>query len=251
MLKILRLDFFKVFKSRAMQIFLIFSAVLCFIDPVFAFVIHKDNSSVLAAMSNVSILPFPTIIFAVLISAKDYTSGYIKNLYSSTNKLCYILSKTVLIIVYVLSMYLMILLLSTLFNFTFGAKVFYRKQDFSVGHFLLELSFMLGFTIALGELAMFLSTVFKNDVIVLIIMILYLIILSSYLYIGINYLVNDVICKNLLTSFDIQKYSIVGNIGGSSSNYKVYDIVKNYILIFGYSALFILSSWWALSKRSV
>ena len=96
MLKQLKFDFYKLVKSKTLLVFWILPILLLLVNPVLSYVIQGGKSSVFDHLnSSSSSLFLAIIVFAVLLTAKDFSSGYIKNVYSFSDKLCYILSKII------------------------------------------------------------------------------------------------------------------------------------------------------------
>ncbi len=246
MLKILRFDFYKIFHSKVLLGLLIFTFCCTLINPVLSYVINDSTSTVYSNLMQPNILFGILWIFAVPFAAKDISSNYVKNLvpsYSEKDKVFYILSKVVYIVLFCLAFMLLSFLVEIVFNYIFGAKCMYdpAQDNFTVGQFYLQ--YICGFWnyAAMGTLFLFLSVLLKKEYIVLIIVLPYLFILSSLLYGAVNALVGD--------GFSIEKYTIFG-----IDRIVYYSSLKeswSYILTSTcYIAVFSVLSWLVFRKRS-
>lgn len=76
-------------------------------------------------------------LFVLLFVGKDFSKGYIKNIYSSVNKIYYILSKAVIIAISVFAMYIGMFLLEVVFNYIWGiGQIYTYNEVYSVGWYL-------------------------------------------------------------------------------------------------------------------
>ena len=246
MLKILRFDFYKIFHSKVLLGLLIFTFCCTLINPVLSYVINDSTSTVYSNLMQPNVLFGILWIFAVPFVAKDISSNYVKNLipsYSEKDKVFYILSKVVYIVLFCLAFMLLSFLVEIVFNYIFGAKCMYdpAQDNFTAGQFYLQ--YICGFWnyAAMGTLFLFLSVLLKKEYIVLIIVLPYLFILSSLLYGAVNALAGD--------GFSIQKYTVFGING-----ILYYSSLKEswfYVLTSTcYIAVFSVLSWLVFRKRS-
>ena len=99
MLKALRYDFYKIFKSKALLGVFVASVCLSFLDSFLVGFDHSDTS--FGRHLNVPMLvQYLPLVFTVPFACKDFSSKFTKNVfpeYSLKDKICYVLSKAVYI----------------------------------------------------------------------------------------------------------------------------------------------------------
>ncbi len=99
MLKALRYDFYKIFKSKALLGVFVASICLSFLD---SFLVGFDygETCVCRSLSVPMLVQYLPLVFTVPFACKDFSSKFIKNVfpeYSLKDKICYVLSKIVYI----------------------------------------------------------------------------------------------------------------------------------------------------------
>ena len=107
MLNVLKFDLYKIVKSKTLRAFWILTALLILLRPLLTYVINKEtNISVMGSLRQGGEITLAVVVFACLFSCKDYSSGYVKNLYGNVKNIEYALSKVICIalfcIVYVI-----------------------------------------------------------------------------------------------------------------------------------------------------
>lgn len=246
MLKILRFDFYKIFHSKVLLGLLIFTFCCTLLNPIIWYLIKNSTATVYSNLMQSNVLFGFLWIFAVPFAAKDLSSNYAKNLvpsYSEKDKIFYILSKVIYIVLFCLAFMLLNFLVEIVFNYIFGAKCMYNPEwdNFTAGQFYLQYFCRFWNYAAMGTLFLFLSVLLKKEYIVLIIVLPYLFILSSMLYGAVNALVGD--------GFSIEKYTIFG-----IDRIVYYSSLKeswSYILTSTcYIVVFSVLSWLVFRKRS-
>ena len=104
MLKMLKFDFYKIFKSKMLLSFFIIALCTVFVYPIMYFVPYYNDSSVyLDLYYSSSMLMMFLWLFIVPFVTKDFSSKYTKNLfanYSLSDRIFYVLSKFVYIIAF-------------------------------------------------------------------------------------------------------------------------------------------------------
>ena len=246
MLKNLRFDFYKIFHSKVLLGLLIFMFCCTLLNPIIWYVIKDSTTAtVYGDLMQPDVLLGFLWVFAVPFAAKDISSNYAKNLvpsYSEKDKIFYILSKVIYIVLFCLAFMLLNMLVEIAFNYIFGAKCIYDPADgITVGEFYLYYFCRFWNYAAMGTLFLFLSVLLKKEYIVLIIVLPYLFMLSVMLYGAVNALAGD--------GFSIQKYTVFGING-----ILYYSSLKEswfYVLTSTcYIAVFSVLSWLVFRKRS-
>ncbi len=252
MLNVLKLDLYKILKSKTLYAFWILATLLIFLRPITTYVINQDKYvSVMSHLGGGGEITLAVAVFACLFTCKDYSSGYIKNLYGNINVMEYTLSKVICIAFFCLTYMIIEFIIDSIFNFIFGVGIIYNlEQDgpnFLVSGFLLSrLTYVLrGLTI--GVFVMFLSTLIKKEYIVVAIVLIYLLFLSTY--------VNMLLFKlNVATGISFTKYVIFCNPvhNGWFDDYIFRDLLLPHIIfpVF-YITIFTLFSWALLNKRNI
>lgn len=185
MLNILKYDFYKLTHSKKLKIFYIIAISITFLVDAISYIAYNSSSaSVLYYMySSYSTVTCCILVFFVpLFIGEDFTSGYIKNIYTNTNKLYYVLSKLIYIIAFCIAMWLVEFVIYALFVYIFGGKCFVSESDYKdyvyykykeeecCAAFLTEIFSMFGLKllgfIGVGAIMMFFTALFKIDIIV-------------------------------------------------------------------------------------
>ena len=248
MMKILRFDFYKIFHSKMLLGLMIFTFCCTLLNPIIGYVI-KDSTTqtVYAELMQPDVLFGFLWVFAVPFAAKDLSSNYAKNLvpsYSEKDKIFYILSKVIYIVLFCLAFMLLNMLVEIAFNYIFGAKCIYdpARNSFTVGEFYLYYFCRFWNYAAMGTLFLFLSVLLKKEYIVLIIVLPYLFILSSMLYRAVNALVEN--------GFEIEKYTIFGIDGVFYYDTSLKEYWFHILMSTCYIVVFSVLSWLVFRKRS-
>lgn len=186
MLNILKYDFYKLTHSKKLKIFYIIAISITFLVDAISYIAEGNNASVLNYMySSYSTVTCCILVFFVpLFVGEDFTSGYIKNVYTNTNKLYYVLSKLIYIIAFCVTMWLVEFVIYALFVYIFGGRCIVSKRDYINRYntasentkfdpkaaYLTEIFSMFGLKllgfIGVGAIMMFFTALFKNDIIV-------------------------------------------------------------------------------------
>ena len=218
MLKQLKFDCYKIFHSPVMLSVLAVCFALCLAWPIsmnigmngslYHYLLEQDENM---------LLPIAVILFTVFLVGMDFNSGYIKNIYTSTNRVAYIFSKIICVLVFVIVYLVLYLLLSMLCCVTFGSKMIYEKLHDSGHGYIAGDNFPIGlvyarlfttgcivFTYAMA--VMFLLFVTKNQWVALVIGIVYYFVAPS-----LQGLVDRAIIKifGLKEEFTIEKFLIL------------------------------------------
>ncbi len=248
MLKNLRFDFYKIFHSKALLGLMIFTFCCTLLNPIVWYVIQDSTTATVYAELLQSNALFVVLwIFAVPFAAKDISSNYVKNLvpsYSEKDKIFYILSKVIYIVLFCLAFMLLNFLVEIAFNYIFGAKCMYDPEwdNFTVGEFYLQYFCCFWNYAAMGTLFLFLSVLLKKEYIVLIIVLPYLFMLSSMLYGAVNALAGN--------GFRIEKYTVFGIDGIIFSNSSPKECWSYILTSTFYILVFSVLSWLVFRKRS-
>ena len=99
----------------------------------------------------------------------DFSSGYIKNIYTGVKKTDFVLSKFVYVFLYCLAVYIINFLVFLLLTYVFGTKTFYSSIDLKSGILYKHIiSFALRFLglFAVGGISVFLNCLIKNNFVV-------------------------------------------------------------------------------------
>lgn len=136
MKNILKFDLYKLVKSKSTWI--VFAVTMVFhaflLAQYYNFGTMRGSVAVLSPEFEVNAVSYLLPLFVLLFVGKDFSNGYIKNIYSSVNKIYYILSKAVVIALAAFAMYIGMFLLDIVFNNIWGLGQFYVYHHiYSVG----------------------------------------------------------------------------------------------------------------------
>lgn len=215
-------------------------------NPIISYLIHEQQISVIDSLHKSSNLILAIIVFSVLFTAKDLSSGYIKNIYTFSNKLCYIFSKVIYFFIFSLIYVIGEFLIDLLLNLLVGVGVIYNLENgpFPAGAFFLSAFTEVLNGTAISTVCCFLCVLLKKEYIVLVIALLYLFVISGAIYIAIDNLVGG--------DFSIKTYTIFNFYPKVDYDKLFWSTIMPgvivpvcYILVFGFF------SWLILKKRNV
>lgn len=258
MLKMLRADFYKIFKSKVLLVLLIVVFCCVIVNPLTQIDDQSiNNFSVYRNLESQSMLKVYMWIFVVPFVAKDLSSGFLKNIfpsYSGADKAYYIFSK----LFYIFALCLLYFILDFIVNIIFAAAanpddwMMYNpeRDDFTVGFFYFNYIAQLINAVAIGSLLMLLCVLIKREYIVFIIVLPYLFLLGPMLYEFINDSVALLAEKMHLEidRFDIDPYTVFGGFNILSSR-KSYTVIP-FVLGICYTIVFTLLSYVAVRRRN-
>ncbi len=181
MLNCLKFDLYKVLKSKSIWWITIISLIVELAVFISQFAIFNSQSGVLeyfvGKTNNLDVL---VILFTTLFVCKDFSNGYVKNFYTEIGKLKYVLSKCIVVVLYVFLYQLIFFLLTIVFVYLFGVGAFWgflpgqttqTPWDYCRKGLLTTLSL-----VNVGIVTMFFGFLFKKEYIA------FLIILPWFLY---------------------------------------------------------------------
>ena len=225
---------------------MIFTFCCTLLNPIIWYVIKDSTATVYSNLTQPDVLFGFLWVFAVPFAAKDLSSNYAKNLvpsYSEKDKIFYILSKVIYIVLFCLAFILLNFLVEIAFNYIFGVKCIYDPADgITVGEFYLQYFCRFWNYAAMGTLFLFLSVLLKKEYIVLIIVLPYLFMLSSMLYRAVNALVGN--------GFEIEQYTIFGIDGVFYYDTSLKEYWFHILMSTCYIVVFSVLSWLVFRKRS-
>lgn len=145
------------------------------------------------------------IVFAILFSCTDYTTGFIKNVYNSLkHKWIYVLSKLIVVSAFTILTIVLTYIVTVSFNLaivqssTFGDIAELLKFTFYKGLLL----------VAYGCVGVLVSFILRKATAGLVFCMGYSFMFANLVYSGINQIVKS---AKIAENFDIQKYTLVGN----------------------------------------
>lgn len=209
MLNSLKFDLYKIVKSRGILCFVIASLLLCFVNPIFDFN-SRGNVSVWFLLTQANMSQLLVALFAVLLGTKDFNSNFIYNIYNKQNKVSYVISKFICIVLYTFVIFGFTFFLYFMFDKIFGIGEFYSEAYSDYGNYELKsltyifISRIIG-TITFGFVLLFFSFLVKNTAIMLVLTTVYMF-FSSYLY----RLLNLIADKLFLLKIDFERYTPFG-----------------------------------------
>lgn len=172
MLNVLKFDIYKIFKSRWLNVFLICSAVLCFLNPILDYLILKSGTSVLSNMKGDNVPQFIIALFAVLFCTKDFSTGFISNFYSRQNKTAYVVSKIIILFTVTILFCALTFFIHCIFDKLFSYGEFYGEKYNDVNENLYHIIYIILFktfgTAVFGVVIMLACFLVKNTVAMLI-----------------------------------------------------------------------------------
>lgn len=254
MLKMLKFDFYKIFKSKMLLIFFIITLCTVLVNPLMfslknAFSVYSnlfDSTPILSTVLWLFIVPFVT---------KDFSSKYTKNFtanYSLSDRIFYVLSKLVYIVAFCLLYMLLQLVVEIIFNYTLGTHCMYKKEGdmlyqpdyFTVGEFYLRYFIWTLNCIAAGTVYLFLCLLLKREYIAIIIVLPYIFLCNEFYRI-----IESLVGKFLhIYTFDMRFYTIFGLDPGAYSGKE--PGIKIAILL-SYMAPFIAGSLLVFAKKGL
>ena len=243
MLKMLKADFYKIFKSKMLLAFFIIALSLSLLNPILHAVDMPDYT-VYYNFRQPGILYGVLWIFIIPFVCKDLSSRYMKNLipvYSEKDKFCYVLSKAFYIFVFCILFMLLNFVFEIILNYSFGIGRMHGKEFFTVEEFYLFFLCSTLSSVAIGTVLLFLCVLVKKEYIVTIIVLPYLLFLCHLIY--------DAIDRAVGGGFRIELYTIFGldsTLCGIDKN----GLVTGIYLSLGYIVFFTVSSWLVFRKRS-
>ncbi len=229
MLKVLKFDFYKIFKSRAIRIYFIISLFFCLFAPTKDIITSADYS-VWFLLARGTLPQLLIVLFSILLCTKDFTTDFIYNVYDSQNKFLYVLSKFLYLLFYTVLIYGITLFLYFLFDKIFGIGEFYGEaySDYMDGEMenmiCVFLSKVVG-SIAFGTVLLFFSFLLKNAVVLLIAAPIYMF-LGEYLYNFVDFVVE----KLFGSTITIAKYTSFGAMNHLTINAPISDSVSTLIV---------------------
>lgn len=256
MLKMLKFDFYKIFKSKMLLSFFIIALCTVFLNPIMYYVPYRNYDSVYASLYNSSSLIVMLMwIFIVPFITKDFSSKYTKNFaanYSLSDRTFYVLSKLIYIIAFCVLTMLLQFLVVIIFNYTLGegcmyevATEFSEGDRFTVGEFYLRYFVWMLNCIAAGAVYMFLCFLLKREYIVLIIILPYIFYIVYMVYTAID---SFVIEHFHISDFSIDYYTVFGMEPGGDEG-EPYGI--KIAILLGYMALFVAGSIGIFAKKGL
>lgn len=186
MLQTLKFDLYKILKSRSMIFVWVITGLLLVSSPLMNYLLHQNSGSVMKSILGTGgSMPLSTWFFVAVFSTKDYSSGYIKNIWTSSNKFYFVISKLIYCLLFCMIYCILTFLLDWFFNLIFAGGIIHSSQDdFLVIHFIInELSIILNST-AIGSVTILLCVLVKKEYIALIIMSAYFFVLAGVVEIG-------------------------------------------------------------------
>ena len=258
MLKMLKFDFYKIFKSKALLSVFIVTLCLAFLDPLLFVLIYSGAYlPFLEDLSQWLFLDFFIFIFVVPFVCKDFSSKFIKNTYSTysfADKIYYVLSK----IVYIFAMCVIWFLLrfashltikfiySAVSNSKFQFENIHHGASVDIGLF--KYFCMMINCFARGILCMFLCMLFKREYIVIVLMVLYWMFLTDLIYNALISAMGEIEGWTFVKNFTI--YGMADQLPGDS-DVAMPRLVQNMLVSFGYSGVFAVLGWLCFSANEV
>ncbi len=245
MLRQLKFDFYKITRSKVITWQWLLTGLILILDPLLIYVISENQVSVVERLITTTQLTLPLVVFSVLFISRDISSGYIKNIYTFSNKLKYVLSKVVWILVFCVLGQVLEFLFHWVMNAISGINMLYDvSQPFPLQEFVLMETMNMLHGVAIGVFCIFLCLLLKKDYIVLIILFSYLFVIGGMVYGLIENLFNY--------SVQIYPYTIFGyNMHYSTIKYTEEGIFAGVVLPICYIVVFGFFSWLILKKRDV
>ena len=257
MLQEIKFDFFKVFKSKSIIITIIATSLLLCVNPIFRHLIQKCEMSAFRVYVEDSTPLLCVTVFSILFCGLDFEKGFIKNIYTSTNKLGYVLSKALIIFLYSLYVSIFLMVVNIVVTYAGGIKQIiqpigkYTGDYFTIGDVIsFTLIRLLGLT-AVGLFVTLLYILFKPIVVSIIT-------LTWVFTCNMIYMFLDGIFVTIKGAVSIGNYTLFGNLnngyitGVSVTGYTISDFaVLTLIAYLFYAVVFFLLSWLALSKKDV
>ncbi|MCI9010330.1 MAG: ABC transporter permease subunit [Clostridia bacterium] len=223
MLKQLKFDCYKIFHSRTMRIVLYVCLLLSLVYPIAKFTTNGTNSfyTLMAEMTSgifsQQLLNLAAVLFIVFLLGMDFNSGYIKNIYTSTNRVAYIFSKIICLFVFIFVFQVLYFLFglfgSAVADYPIylkpgsGSNAFYELGDsvyIKFVHFNLFAQGCVAFAFAMA--IMFLLFVTKNQWAALVVGLIY-VFLGEYVHLLIDTVINKVSRSEV--EFHIDRYLIL------------------------------------------
>ncbi len=254
MLKMLKFDFYKIFKSKMLLIFFIIALCTVLVNPLM-FSLKNSFSVYSNLFDSTPILSYVSWLFIVPFVTKDFSSKYTKNFaanYSLSDRIFYVLSKLVYIAAFCVLYMLLQLVVEIIFNYTLGTHCMYKKEGdmlyqpdyFTVDEFYLRYFIWTLNCIAAGTVYLFLCLLLKREYIAIIIVLPYIFLCNEF------YRLIDIFVYERLhvKTFNMSYYTIFGLDPGDYSGKE--PGIKIAILL-SYMTVFIAGSFLVFAKKGL
>lgn len=260
MLNILKFDFYKTLKSKKIIIALI-AGLLWYLFN--ALIMNRGNIrvSVVNMWLNQS-FTVNMLIFSIVFCSSDFSSGYLKNVYSNTSKLKYVISKTIVLLAFSVATTLITFLFEILINCIFGPGViFYTEKMFDAknigqadtANFSISAIFATIFTQILG-----LTTLGLVINLLCILINRFVVGVGAFLWWGaFSYtfyeFINDLLSKYIKDDYGIKKYTVLFNLDATKQFVFLKPAYSLLIPLFVYLTVLVVAfllSWLAMCKKN-
>ncbi len=270
MLKQLRFDLYKIVKSKTIRVFLIISAIVCLINPLIP-ILERGLSSgkwlSQGAFFNVIDGRIPyllyelVMLFPLVFVLKDFSSGFIKNIYTETNKFYYVLSKIICIVLYAIILRIAYFIISFLvhccfFNGKIKELLYVKEQYYSInfGIYFLEQILTALASAAVGCLVLVVTLLVKKEFISAIIVLpygLYAYSLLTNSFVTLTYLIikNMKVSEILISFTPFRMVNRLQEIRIFASN--ILTSWMYLVVIVGCVGLSLLLGWLLVRKKNV
>ena len=240
MLNMIRFDFYKLTHSKILRYVWILPVLMWLLNPVSTYIIARSRPSVIELLSISYSAPLDLFVFAALFGTRDYSSGYMKNIYPAMNKFYYVASKIIYILIFSIIYVLGQFLVASLFNWLKGINLIYDPlRDVPVKEFVLSQTGIVLNRLAIGAIILSLCMLFKKEYIVIIVVAVYCFLICNLLYDGINLIVGN--------NFDIRPYTLTA-MGSIDSNNLFMDIILPKIIVPACYAVIFLPLDWLIAR---
>ena len=176
MLKQLRFDLYKIVKSRFLQIYFIICASTCVLLPLLLNVLlgsYDKTQSFIDYIFGQGPFEVFFIIFAILITIKDFSSGFAKNIYTHVNKFFYVLSKFICIALFVIALYLFNFIVHFFLFICFSSAKIYDANSVKFSEFAIHTLVNIFVWTTRACFASFIASIFKNPFLPSVIILVY------------------------------------------------------------------------------
>lgn len=200
MFRMLRYDFYKLFKSYVFWIFFAFTFLAILINPMVNWILYASDYSYMIdfmGFCNFQILyKALVIIFPVFIVGRDFSGGYMKNIYPAVNKVYYVISKVFLTFLYCLIIVLLDISLNCFLSLFFkGTRKFVDIAEWNAQGFFTWAFANIFALWAISCISMQIYTICKYNVVSMIIMLLWFYVLEGYSIYPLFNVIGDALSK--------------------------------------------------------
>ena len=222
MLKQLRFDLYKIVRSRFLQIYFIICASTCILLPLLLNVMLGSYDKTQTFIDFIfGQGPFEVffIIFAILITIKDFSSGFAKNIYMHVNKFFYVLSKFICIALFVIVLYLLNFIVHFFLFVCFSSAKIYDAKSVKFSEFTIHTLANIFVWTTRACFVSFIASIFKNPFLPSVIILVYYFVVAG--------LIRDILVPAIMEKYFLKIVEKLNSGANSITRYFLFALNPN------------------------